>query len=71
MGRAADLVQRRCAERGDLRADFVHQIGDQRIEDALEGLVDGQLGRGGGIIAHDGVVEAAEEGHGLAHLRRA
>ena len=68
MGRAANLVQCCRAQRGDLPARLFHQIRDQRVEDALESLIDGQFGRSGGIIAQHGVVEAAEERHALAHL---
>ena len=49
-------------------ADFVHQIGDEQVEDALEGFVDGEFGRGEGVLLEDGVVEAAKEGHGGADL---
>ncbi len=67
-GRAADVVERGGAESGYARSDFIHQIGDQRVEDAVERLIDGQLRRGGGILPEHGVVEAAEERHAFANL---
>src|ERR1035437_2268236 len=70
LGSASNPVQCRRAQRGDLPACLFHQIRDQSVENALESLVDAQLGRSGGIIAQHSVVEAAEECHALAHLAK-
>ncbi len=56
------------AERCYAGADFVDQIGDEQIEDALERLIDGELGRGGGVLCEDLVMEAAEKRHAVADL---
>ena len=66
--RAADLVERGCAQRGNTDAGLVHQIGDQGIEQTPESFVDAELGSSRRIGADDDVVEAAEEGNAVADL---
>ena len=68
VGRAADIGQGCGAESSYAGAHFVQQIGDQRVQDALDGFVHGELGRGGGVLDENSVVEAAEQWHGFADL---
>ena len=42
-------------------ADFLDEIGDECIEDAVERFIDGLLGGSVGVFAGDLVVELAEE----------
>jgi hypothetical protein len=52
----------------DLGADFVQRSVTSSVEDALEGFIDGELGRGAGILLEHCVVEAAEERDAFADL---
>jgi len=46
----------------------MHQIGDERIEKPSQRLICGQTGRGVGVAFERGIVEAAEERHGLTNF---
>ncbi len=67
-GRAPDLGQSRRAERGHTRAHLLDQIGDKRVQNLPQSLVNHQLRCRSGIARERGIVEAAEERRGLAHL---
>jgi hypothetical protein len=67
---AADVVESCGAKRCHTGPHLLHQVGDKRVENAVDGLGDGQLGRGGGILRENSVVESAEQGHVGADLRQ-
>ena len=66
--RAPDFGQRNSAESLHARAHFLDQIGHKRVQNPPQRFVNHQFGRGSGVAEERGVVESAEQRHGLAHL---
>ncbi len=64
----ANILERDCAAFSYPFAYFVHQVGDQGVEDTTKSLVDRRLVRSGRIKLQHGVMEAAKQGHAIANL---
>jgi hypothetical protein len=68
-GCSAYVRERGSSDLGDPTVGFFDQICDEGVEDAVEGLVDGLLGRSAaGVFRSDFVVKAVEEGDAIADL---